>query len=378
MHVVDNLGRGGLQNGLVNLINLLDSARFEHVVCAMRALDHVEAHVFGDGIRTLCIGAEAAHPRIQIPHLVRAIIDVQPDIVHSRNWAAVEAVAAARLVGGCRIVHSEHGFDDAAKQPWRRAAFRRLAFELADRVLCVSHQLKAAHAQRAGFSPHKISVIHNGVDTTRFRPDSAARARFRRELGIAEDELCIGAVGNLTPVKDHYTLVEATAELALQTRSWRLLLLGEGSERLRIEAFLDSHPEVKDRVRFLGIRNQVPGLLNAMDVYVLPSLTEGISNSLLEAMATGLPVIATETGGNPEVVVDGESGILFPVGDSCRLAMHLMRLHDCPAERTRLGDAALYRTLAHFSLSSMVREYEQFYASLGTDVERTARAVAGA
>jgi len=375
---VDNLGRGGLQNGLVNLIRLLDAGRFEHVVCAMRALNHVEAHVFDDRVRTLCIGAEAGHARIQIPQLVRAIREVRPDVVHSRNWAAVEAVVAARLAGGYRTIHSEHGFDGASKEPWRRAAFRRVAFELADRVMCVSHQLKEAHSKRTGFSPRKISVIHNGVDTEQFCPDAAARAHFRRELGIAENELCIGAVGNLTPVKDHYTLLEATAELARGRRNWRLILLGEGPEQPRLEAFLDRYPEWKERVRFLGIRNQVPGLLNAMDVYVLTSLIEGISNSLLEAMATGLPVVATATGGNPEVVAGQESGVLFPVGEGGQLAGHLGRLYDDPGERARLAQGGLNRIRAQFSLSSMVRNYSRLYEDLGAGMECTAKAVASA
>ncbi len=371
LHVVDNLGRGGLQNGLLNLMARLDPNRFEHMVCAMRALDHAEAHVFGSEVRTLCIGAaDGQKRRVQIGPLAKAIRELRPDIVHSRNWAAVEAVAAARLAGRCRVIHSEHGFDGAVKEPWRRVLFRRLAFELADCVLCVSHQLKAAHARRTGFPPGRISVIHNGVDTGRFAPDAASRARFRRELGLAEDELCIGAIGNLTPVKDHFTLVRALAELASRRLGWRSIVLGEGSEQARLEQFLERRPAARQRVRFLGIRNQIPGWLNALDLYVLPSLTEGISNSLLEAMATGLPVVAADTGGNPEVVAERESGLLFPVGDWQRLAALLLRLYDDPAERIRLGEAARRRAAAEFSLEAMVREYGRMYERIAACEER--------
>src|SRR5262249_14228373 len=158
-----------------------------------------------------------------------------------------------------------------------------------------------------------------------FFPDPVKRAQMRRELGIPDNEFCIGCVSNLFPVKGHITALEAIEYFAAQRSNWRLLLAGAGPARAPVEDLLNARAR-KDRVNFLGTSHRVPELLNAMDVYVLPSVAEGISNSLLEAMASGVPVIATATGGNPEVVVDGESGLLFPVGDAHRLANHLLLL----------------------------------------------------
>jgi sugar transferase (PEP-CTERM/EpsH1 system associated) len=366
MHVVDQLGKGGLENGLVNLINGLDSDRFEHVVYTMRSLGP-NADRLPRNVRVMCQGKQDSDFPVQVGRLVRDIRDVGPDIVHSRNWAAIEAVIAGRWVRSCSVVHSEHGLESDArvKPALRRTWFRRLAFELAHRVLCVSHQLKELHARRTGFAAHRIHVIHNGVDGTRFFPDPSTRARVRGELGLSEGELCIGCVGNLLPVKDHLTVLRAVERIAGHFGNWRLVIVGEGSERPKLEAFINDHPACRGHVFLTGTSDRVPELLQAMDVYVLPSLSEGISNSLLEAMSSGLPVIATATGGNPEVVVDGESGLLFPTGDSGRLAEQLMLLYGRSDMRTQLAQQAIRRMREEFSIDSMVQEYAQVYESLG-------------
>ncbi len=372
MHVVDHLGKGGLENGLVNLVNGLDPDRFEHVVYTMRQLGP-NAERLPRNVRVMCQGKQDKDFPIQVGRLVRDIREVAPDIVHSRNWAGIEAVIAGRWVRSCSVVHSEHGLEGDArdKQPLRRTVFRRLAFELAHCVLSVSHQLKELHARRTGFAADRIRVIHNGVDGNRFFPAPATRARVRGELGLAEDEFCIGCIGNLLPVKDHLTMLRAVERIGAQCRRWRLVIVGEGSERPKLEAFIAEHPACREHVVLTGTSDRVPELLQAMDVYVLPSLSEGISNSLLEAMSSGLPVLATATGGNPEVVVDGESGLLFPVGDDGKLAEQLILLQRQPAMRAQLAQQAIRRMREEFSIDSMVRKYAQLYESLG---RRTAAA----
>ncbi len=378
MHVVDTWAVGGLQNGVSNLIARMDAGQFENVVCAMRAVDSANLQQAPKG-RTcvISLSREESNRRFQIGALARKIREVKPDIVHTRNWGTFEALLSARRVGGCSLVHSEHGidWDTTAKESWRRRLCRRVAFQLADRVLAVSHQLKNLHANRTGFPVRKIGVIHNGVDSRRFSPDGAARARVRRTLGVSDEEFCVGCVGNLIPVKDNLTLLRAIDRGALAGRRWRLLIVGSGPELSTLTAFVNSHPEWKERVSFLGRSDSIPELLNAMDVYVLPSLTEGISNSLLEAMATALPVVATDTGGNPEVVVNEESGLLFPVGDDARLGNYLMALETSGDWRQQLGQKARNRVAVEFSMDSMVRKYEEVYESLGSTVAAPMRAV---
>jgi sugar transferase (PEP-CTERM/EpsH1 system associated) len=373
MHVVDHLGKGGLENGLVNLINGLDPDGFEHTVYAVRELGP-NAERLPARVRVLCMGKRDTDFPVQLARLVRDIRKVSPDIVHSRNWGAVEAVAAARWTRSCAVVHSEHGLeaDGYAKESWRRRWYRRVAFEFADRVLTVSYQLRDLHARRTGFSAGRIGVIHNGVDGKRFFPNEAARSRMRTQMGISPDEFCIGCVGNLLPVKDHMTVLRAIGQVAGVLRRWRLVIAGEGPERDALQAFLTQHPEWKGRVSLPGSSDRVPELLNALDVYILPSLAEGISNSLLEAMSTGLPVITTATGGNPEVVVDGESGLLFPVGDYGRLAEQLLMLEGNGEMRAQLAQQAITRVHKEFSIDSMVRNYSRLYEGLAQ--KRTAAA----
>ena len=378
MHVVDSLGKGGLENGLVNLIERLDASRFEHTVYTMRGLGANADRLPSDRVRVMCLGERDADSVIQISALIRGIREVKPDIVHSRNWAAVEAVIAGRWVRSCALVHSEHGLESEAstKQPRRRIWFRRLAFELADRVLSVSNQLKELHAQQTGFRADKITVIHNGVDHRRFFFDPATRASVRAELGLSNDEVCIGCVGNLVPVKDHMTLLRAVAGLPRTCTSWRLLIIGAGPELPRLTEFIRAHPALEQRVSLLGLSHRVPDLLRAMDVYVLSSVAEGISNSLLEAMATGLPVAVTDAGGNPEVVVDGQSGLVFRVGDVQQLTEHLLLLGNSKDLRMELGHNALRRVRDDFSIDSMVRKYAQVYESLAPEAKASEPAVA--
>jgi sugar transferase (PEP-CTERM/EpsH1 system associated) len=379
MHFVDGLGKGGLENGLVNLIERLDPERFEHVVCAIRYLGPNADRLPRERVRVICLERKVTESTLHLGAFVGAIREAQPDIVHGRNWGAVEASPAGRLAGCRAVVHSEHGLETDANawEPLRRRLFRRFAFELAHRVVSVSYQLRDLHARRTGFAARRISVIHNGVDGRRFHPDAETRVQARRELGISADEFCIGSVGNLLPVKDHMTLLKAFDRIAGSSQACRLVLLGEGSERPRLEAFADAHPEWRKRVTFVGSSNRVGEMLNALDAYVLPSISEGISNSLLEAMATGLPVVATATGGNPEVIVDGESGLLFPVGDCERLATILLELAAKKDRRVKLGQRALRRVADNFSIDSMVRNYAQMYESLVSVVPAPMRAVAG-
>jgi sugar transferase (PEP-CTERM/EpsH1 system associated) len=364
MHVLEALGvGGGVETGVSNLVKRMDPNRFEHVICAVSRIGP-----YIDRFRVMHVvqlRQQGTSIPVQVGPLARAIREVQPDIVHSRNWGALEAVIAGRWARSCSVVHSEHGVEiDLSREPLRRTWFRRVAFELADRVMSVSYHLRSCLAEVTGFSAHKIDVIHNGVDTRRFRPDFGARNRCRAAIGLADEDFCIGCVGRLSEIKDYPTMLRAVEILCRSCRSWRLLIVGEGPERRLLEEMISANADLQSRVHLLGNHDRVQEFLSAIDVYVLPSVREGISNSLLEAMAAGLPIVVTQTGGNPEVVTDGESGLLFPVADVDRLAELLLLLYRKPELRERLGREARQRVEQEFSLDTMVRRYEQMYSTL--------------
>jgi sugar transferase (PEP-CTERM/EpsH1 system associated) len=364
MHVLESLGvGGGVETGVANLIEGMDRKRFDHILCAVfRIGPWIDRFRI---VPVVPLEQKGKRLAIQVGPLTRVIREMKPDIVHSRNWGALEAVIAARWVRRCRVIHSEHGVEvDPASEPRRRAWFRRVAFEMADRVFSVSSQLRDTLARCTGFSARKIGVIHNGVEIARFRRDPDLRRRYRAELELGDGEFAIGCVGRLSRIKDYPTILRAAERFEQFCPSWRLLILGGGPERQELEELVAAKPVLKRRVRFLGPSDRVPEFLNAIDAYVLPSIREGISNSLLEAMAARLPVIATDTGGNPELVVNGESGMLFPVGDSERLAELLRLLYQQVETRERLGTQALERVSREFSLDSMISKYEQMYQEL--------------
>ena len=363
MHVVDSMVVGGLQNALVNLIERLDPDKFEHIVCAVRHLGPMADRLPRNRVRTIILGKKETGIPIQVGGLARLISEFQPDILHSRNFGAIDAVLAGRIGGRCAVIHSEHGME-MNSDAWRRRVFRRIAFELADRVFAVSYHLRAALVERTGLRLERIGVIHNGVDTERFCSNPQARTTLRQKLGIDDDELCIGAVGRLDTIKDYPTLFRAAERLHKFHRNWRILMVGDGPDFPRLQEFVSSRSALHERVRFLGDSRQVPELLQTMDVYVLPSIFEGISNSLLEAMASGLAVIASQAGGNPEVVVDGQSGFLFPVGNDEQLAEQLLLLCEDSEARRGLGTRAFQRIKEAFSMESMVTQYQRLYTGV--------------
>lgn len=362
MHVVEAVGAGGgVENGIANLIARMDATRYEHVLCAVARLGpHTERYPAAR-VRIVSLNQQPRRFQSQVAPLARVIREVQPDVVHSRNWGALEAVFAARWAGAGMAIHSEHGLERApAAEPRRRRWLRRAAFEAAHRVFAVSSGLRDTLARSTGFPCWKFGVIHNGVDTGRFRPDGAMRRQFRAEFGIGEDEFCIGSVGRLDRIKDYPTVLHALERFNGACSSWRLLIAGEGAERAALEAHAQSGA-LYGRVLFLGSWERVPELLSAVDAYVLSSTFEGLSNSLLEAMASGAAVLATRVGGNPELVVEEESGLLFPAGDAAALADGLTRLCLCEEERRRLAAAAVSRVAREFSLDSMLDQYEALY-----------------
>jgi len=364
LHVLDTLETGGLENAVVRIIQRMDPGRFEHVVCTIRRLGALAERLPRERVKISCLEAKPGFS-VQLAPLARRIRETAPDILHARNWGTAEAILAGWCARNCALVYSEHGLESGNLQPdpLPRRAFRRLVFHMSDRVFSVSRQLRDHHARMTGFPENRIDVIHNGIEVERFYPSDEIRARSRRQLGIGPEQFCIGVVGRLEAVKNIITILRAVATLPPST-DWRLMIAGEGRDLAMLREFAASRPGVAERVLFLGEVHDVPNLLNAMDAYVLASLFEGISNSLLEAMATRLPVIVSAAGGNPEVVTDGESGLLFPAGDTEALRGRLLQLAGSPALRARLGGCAMRRVEQEFSSGGMIRRYEHLYSSL--------------
>jgi sugar transferase (PEP-CTERM/EpsH1 system associated) len=361
VHAVHSLAVGGMENGLVNVVRGLHGKIRQVVVCVTET-GPLARRLPGDVV-VHCLGKGPGLDPVAVLRLCRLLRRLGPDIVHSRNWGALDAVAAARLAGVPLVVHGEHGREasDPAGASARRNRIRRVLAPWVDRFVAVSCDLGRWLVETVRIEPLKVVTIHNGVDTIRFSEEG--REGGRRALGVRPDEVVIGTVGRLDPVKDQLGLLEAFARLARDGIERRLVVVGTGPCREALERRA-SRPDLGGRVRLLGERLDVPLLLKGFDVFALPSVAEGISNTLLEAMATGLPVVATRAGGNPELVEDGVTGTLVRVGDRVDLARGLDGYVTDPGLRTLHGKAGRRRAVELFGLNRMVARYRDLYLGL--------------
>jgi len=365
MHVLDRLDIGGTEKGIAKLIEGLEPDLFTHSVCTLRGS--------APGARSWMLGADitdagraAAGFQFNLPRLTRIMRTLRPTIVHSRNWGGIEAAFAAHCVGVPIVVHSEHGYqmDMAGGLPLRQRLLRHAAYRCTNAIFTVSNELRDYHADQAWWNASGIGVLHNGVDGDKFCPSRQASKQVRMQLGISPEALIIGYVGRLIALKDVRTLLLAAAKLVPDIPEIHLLVVGSGPELDPLRSHVANSAVLKDCVHFTGARDDVADLLKAMDIFVLPSLMEGMSNTILEAMATGLPVIATNVGGNPEILADSQCGCLFQPGDVIGLAEILSALLRDREMRHRLGRAALELTHKEFSLEAMLARYRQLYCGL--------------
>jgi sugar transferase (PEP-CTERM/EpsH1 system associated) len=370
-HIVHSLDVGGLENGLVNVINNLDPTRFCHsIVCLIRS-GAIAKRINRKDVEIRELGLDPSRFKFPIMPLVKIFREIRPDIVHTRAWGTVDAIMAARLAGVPRVIHGEHGRDvaDPEGENRKRNVIRKCLSPMVDRFMTVSDDLQRWLTETVGIAAHKVVRIHNGVDTQRF--SRAGREAARRMLGLADGNVAIGIVGRLDPVKDHRSLLQAFAAVAQAHPRARLIIVGDGVMRQAIAAQIEQL-RIADRVQMLGERQDVADILKALDCFTLTSVAEGISNTILEAMATGLPVVATRVGGNPELVQHGLTGQLVAPGDVSALAQAFETYLNDPELRIREGRAARERTEKHFSLERMAANYTELYSSVALGKSRIA------
>src|SRR5262245_21672799 len=314
---------------------------------------------WGEGLRREDVGVTALRRRAGFqPTLGRAIARIAAQhrarVVHCHHYSPFVYASIARLWSPTlRIVFTEHGrLSDAPPSAKRRTANRVLAHAPRE-VVTVSSDLKR-HLVAEGFPTTRVNVIYNGIDVGGL-PAVGMRARVRKELGVPDNALVVGTVARLDPVKDLPTLIRALAQRHRAGVPTILLVIGDGSERAHLEASA-REAGTASSIRFLGHRDDARDLLAGCDVYANSSISEGISLTILEAMAAGLPVIATRVGGTPEIV-DSTCGILVPARDPRAVAEALVQLTCDPERRWQLGQAARARVQERFTLDRMIQRY---------------------
>lgn len=365
-HIVHRFAVGGMENGMVNLINRMPAERYRHAVICLADHGDMARRIDRDDVVFYDLHKRPGKDLALYGRLKRLVERLAPDIVHTRNLSALEGQFVAAWCGVRARIHGEHGRDvfDLYGRNRRYNLLRRAARPLVRRYVAVSHDLARWLVETVGVPSSRVRQIYNGVDVERFRPRQGPRPPLGRAGFVRGDSLVVGSVGRMAEVKDYPTLVHAFAEairLAPSARErLRLVIVGEGVHRPVCQALAEALG-VGDLVWLPGERDDVPALMQGFDLFVLPSLGEGISNTILEAMASGLPVIVTRVGGNPELVEAGVHGRLVPPGQPRLLAQALLEYLADPARLRRQGRAARERVCTCFSLDAMVRGYLDVY-----------------
>lgn len=367
-HVVYHFGIGGMENGMVNLINHLPAGRFRHAIISLTDHTDFRRRILRDDVSFHDLDKRPGHDLGWHGRLATVLRELKPAIVHTRNLNALEAQFVAVWLGVPGRVHGEHGRDvfDLDGRNWKYNLLRRAARPLVQRYIAVSRDLAGWLTDTVGVRPQRVTQIYNGVDSARFRPRDGERPGIGPAGFLAGAGLVIGSAGRMVAVKDYPTLVRAFIRLhamAPDPQGLRLILVGDGPDRESCQQLLET-AGLAGQAWFAGNRDDVPELMRAMDLFVLPSLGEGISNTILEAMATGLPVVASRVGGNPELVHTGATGSLFTAGDADALARLLLEYAEDGERRQREGAAARARVEREFALERMAAAYQAVYEGL--------------
>lgn len=370
VHVVYRFAVGGLENGVVNLINRLPQDAWRHVVVSLTEIDdHFCRRVTRPDAEYVALNKGPGHALPLYPKLFGLFRKLRPEIVHTRNLAALEASLPAWAARVPARIHGEHGRDvhdlDGSRRryQWLRRGFRPFVTQ----YIALSPDLERYLRERVGIPSRRIEQIYNGVDTATFHPASHGRVAIEGCPFLDPGLWLVGTVGRMERVKDQTNLARAFVR-ALHLHpgareQLRLVMVGDGSLQSEVEAIL-GEAGARDLAWLPGGRSDIPAVLRGLDCFVLPSLAEGVSNTILEAMASGLPVVATRVGANGELVEEGLTGHLVRAGNSDMLARGILAYFDDPATARRHGRAGRQRAESRFSLERMIERYHRLYTGL--------------
>jgi sugar transferase (PEP-CTERM/EpsH1 system associated) len=357
-----------MENGMVNLFNHLPPERFRHVVICQCGFADFRHRITAQQVEFYDLGKRQGHDYSWMPKLYKLFTQLRPDILHTRNLNALEAQFVGTAWGVKGRVHGEHGRDmyDIDGTNWKYNLMRRAARRVVHQYIAVSRDLAGWLKNTVHVADDRLNQIYNGVDQSKFHPRQGARPDLGLPDFFAGATCVIGSVGRMAKVKDYPTLVRAFIQLCEQSSDragLRLIIVGDGPTRAECQKLVEI-AGLAGQVYFAGDRSDTADWLRAFDIFVLPSLGEGISNTILEAMSSGLPIIATQVGGTPELIEEGISGLMFTPGDADTLTRILADYAADPARCERQGIAARTRIENEFSWHKAAAAYQAIYENL--------------
>jgi glycosyltransferase involved in cell wall biosynthesis len=358
MQVVLSLAPGGTERLVIEISRRI-AATFDVTVCCLDDEGAWAPEMRRAGIDVIALGRESGfRPGIgrQIAQLAR---ERGVALLHCHQYSPfVYGRIAKALHPQLGLIYTEHGRLSDAPPSWKRQLINPLLSQFDGAIVAVSDDLRQ-YMNLSRFPRSRVAVVRNGIDPAPL-PGAAERRLARERLGIADDVFVIASVARLDPVKDFPSMLDAYATARQSLPPSRLLLIGDGPERAALEARA-ARPDLAGAVEFLGMRDDARALLSAADLYANSSISEGVSITILEAMAAGIPIVATSAGGTPEVLADGLAGVLVPSRNPARMAQAMIALAKDPAMRKRLAHLGRQRVETSFTVQRMVAEYVQLY-----------------
>ena len=366
VHVMYRFDTGGLENGIVNLVNHMAPQAYRHTIVALTEVTDFRKRIQRDDVEFVSLHKPPGHGVWQYPKLFKLFRRLRPHIVHSRNLAALEVQVPAWAAGVPIRIHGEHGRDvgdlDGSNVTYQRV--RRFYRPFVHHYMALSRDLADYLVQKVRVPRDAITQVYNGVDTERFRPALDGPQQIEGCPFDPSQHWLVGTVGRMQAVKDQVMLAHAFVQalvLAPDLKArLRLVMVGEGPLRAQARSVLDA-AGVAHLAWLPGERSDVANIMRGLHAFALPSLAEGISNTILEAMASALPVLATAVGGNADLVEVGKTGHIVPAADPNAMAQHLVGLCSGPEHARAMGEAGRQRVLAHFSMQAMVSTYQAVY-----------------
>ncbi len=363
LHIVLSLKFGGLEKLVVDMTEQLNKGNFTAMICCLEEKGELYEEAVSKNIEVFVLNKKKGLDFSFLPKLIKLLRVRDIAIIHNHNaGAAFYGSVAGFFARTQAILSSMHSREKKTSSN----IFWQIIWNLNKKIVFVSNDARVRFLKYFGFRRQdKMEVIYNGIDLDKFKINDIANDCFDGNL---KNSKIIGTVSRLSKEKDQKTLIDAVKIVSKNRNDIRFLFVGDGPMRNELEEYSIKNG-LKECVTFLGFKKDVAESLKNIDIFVLSSLTEGISVSLLESMAAGKPAIVTNVGGNPEIVVDGETGILVPSKDPQKMAESIMKIIQNPDLAKKMGRAGRKRVEGKFSLQRMVREYEQIYKEcLRTDV----------
>jgi len=362
LHLISTLEIGGAEVQLVNIVRNLDSEVYNSVVCCIAKGGPLTTELSKQGIKFVVLGQKSRLDPLVLLPLYCLIKKERINIVHTHMFRAnLWGRLAALFAGVPVIISTEHGLN-----PWKNfihITINRILASFTTQIITVSNVGRKIRIQREGINPKKLITIHNCVELHRFDEVTNAYNNIRQEFGIGLDEPVVGFVGRLQEVKAVRYLIESFVELRTIIPTVKLLIVGDGPLKASLQDYAQELG-LSEQVIFAGYRRDIPQVLNAMNVFVLPSLREDLPLSPIEAMAMRKPVVATNVGGIPEVVIDEETGFLVSPKDASALAKAIGRILQDESLAQKMGLAGRKRVEKKFSADAVSTRIQQLYCRL--------------